>query len=1425
MKEAIFSRWRHQISQSGPKECIPLFQQSNVLVGLIHLLLEPDGDYQYFLPRLLDLVETNNIPYKSFIDSLFKLRDLLKEHLGENGNSDSSFQKAQSILQEIIIKVSSYFSYMNMDLNITTLRVQSLETDRIEGNILYLDHNFNIIKAKSTLLNQFGYQKSEVLGEPLSILFSGSSQNILKNAFHNLRDYKRYQMELEVEGQRKDGQRFQALLKISRTSGEQPPAAFSVYIKDNTYIHETKSMLNLLSMALESVGEGIIILEPNEDARLLFVNEAMEKMSGFARHQLLGKPLINLRNPPQPDDLEKQIILKSLDGGWNGEIINHHRKGHQYLVELHTQPIRDEYGKTIAIVGIERDITQIKNRESEILYLKQFVEHIINNLPSFVIVTDEEFNIRFWNEAIAGELQIPPKRAINKNIFDLVPTLKRLNINRAVQNLLKNGLVFSKKFLGDFGTDSPRYFQIHLNTIPGNNEKLILWTLRDITKEELLKVRITWQNARLKFLENFSQLLNSNLNLEKILERFTQELKEILPFKTLSFLIPVNLSEQIFLLQFFVEDGDVSFPQNSLLKLQDVETYAELIKRRNYIVRNLYGTDSNLAISKNEPEYDKNIRQIVHLPICFEDEVLGILNISHGEAEYFKQDDLDFLQQIAIHLSIALKNSSYFNVIETQNQKLSIINKIYQISQSEQSQSRIWEEARSGLAALLQCDAAAFYISEDGTHWKLFGKAEKYQLPELLEINDFSEEKDYLILQNPDELNIMFEQTASSARYIHFCWAKSLNYKFIGFLSSGSRLLKKLRPEAISQLVSDVIKQMASSLDQLLLSEKIQQAEQQWKKTFDTVNIGLAIVDSQFRIQQTNRAFCQLFNKTESELINQKCKTAVCHPSSRKECCMEGPHLRLDKQISNEYYDEDLGKHLQRTFYPLFDKGGNHFIGGIFAITDVTQFRSQEKKIKFLSRFPETNPNIVFSLDSNGKLEYMNPAAQKTLNQMNLPASEFYKILPSDWRDLLTHFESQSELMLERTHEFGNRVFEYIIYRPSGENHFYLYGNDVTEKKALHQQLLQTERIRAVGEMAAGVAHDFNNLLATILGRTQLLLLKSADESIRSELEVIEKAALDGGEIVQRIQEVTRERRGKSYRPVNLNEIIEESLVFSANKLKVNTQLKGHAVDLYTDLADNLVVKGNPVELKEVFTNLFINAYDAMPEGGNLYITSRKIENNQAYIVIRDTGIGMSEEVRDKIFNPFFTTKGEKGTGLGLAIVYNNVTQHGGSIRIESEPGKGTEFHITLPLTDEIPDQEIQEKEELEDTVSELRLLIVDDEPELLTTMAEILRLKFKTVDIADSGKSALEQIKQENYDVILTDLGMPEMSGWELARRTKQQLPDAHIIMVTGWGDQAREELKHHDYVDDILPKPYELNHLLKKIQKRSQKSSSPKI
>ncbi len=362
---------------------------------------------------------------------------------------------------------------------------------------------------------------------------------------------------------------------------------------------------------------------------------------------------------------------------------------------------------------------------------------------------------------------------------------------------------------------------------------------------------------------------------------------------------------------------------------------------------------------------------------------------------------------------------------------------------------------------------------------------------------------------------------------------------------------------------------------------------------------------------------------------------------------------------------------------------------------------------------------------------------------------------------------------------------------------------DITVQREVEGQLQQSEKLTALGQLAGGIAHDFNNLLQAILGYAQLMKQNLADSDlVDRSLKVLESAAIDGSETVRRIQQFARLRPDEQFVAVDVNRIVQDAVAIIKPRWEEKTAQENRPLELRLELGTVPTVNGRPAALTEVMTNLMLNAIDAMPEGGTLTLTTRPGDDRTVVIAVADTGLGMSEPVRRRIFEPFFSTKGESGSGLGLAMAYSIVKRHGGDIRVESEPGHGATFVIALPTasgstTTDTPVTSTQPRRKA-------RVLVVDDDPQVLGTLAELMRNLGHTVTAAGTGAAALEAYAPGRFDVILTNVGMAGMNGWEVAERLRAHDHNVAILFITGWG------LREEDYarltalkVDTCLFKP----------------------
>jgi PAS domain S-box-containing protein len=388
----------------------------------------------------------------------------------------------------------------------------------------------------------------------------------------------------------------------------------------------------------------------------------------------------------------------------------------------------------------------------------------------------------------------------------------------------------------------------------------------------------------------------------------------------------------------------------------------------------------------------------------------------------------------------------------------------------------------------------------------------------------------------------------------------------------------------------------------------------------------------------------------------------------------------------------------------------------------------------------------------------------------------------------------------------------------NGEHVFTSFVRDITSRKEMEDKLLQSEKLRSLGELAGGVAHNFNNTLAVILGRTQLLgrsfetligkqeRRKSIDD-LKKSLAIIEKAAFDVVDTVRRIQEFSRKRGDdKNFTGVDLNEVIEHTLEFTKVRWKDEAGAKGIKINIQKELSLIFPIEGSGSELREVFINIMNNALDAMPKGGQISIKTF-VENSHVVVLVKDSGIGIPKDIKDKIFDPFFTTKGVQSTGLGMSASYGIINRHRGTITVDSVEGQGTTFSIKFPR----PEKVIKEKKKpIANEQNGTSILVVEDEEGVRTILKDILEDGGYKVEVAPNGKKGIKLFQEKKFNLVFTDLGMPGMSGWQVAEEIKKMNGKTKVALVTGWEvDLNNNELKKCG-VDLVINKPFQMNQIL---------------
>ncbi|MGH7312244.1 MAG: hybrid sensor histidine kinase/response regulator, partial [Candidatus Rokuibacteriota bacterium] len=295
---------------------------------------------------------------------------------------------------------------------------------------------------------------------------------------------------------------------------------------------------------------------------------------------------------------------------------------------------------------------------------------------------------------------------------------------------------------------------------------------------------------------------------------------------------------------------------------------------------------------------------------------------------------------------------------------------------------------------------------------------------------------------------------------------------------------------------------------------------------------------------------------------------------------------------------------------------------------------------------------------------------------------------------------------------------------------------------------------------------------------------------------------------VRRLQEFARVRRDQPLVPVDLNEVVRDAVEMTQARWHEDCLRRGVVIDVRSHLGPISLVAGDPAELREVMTNLILNAVDAMPSGGALTFTSALIDG-QVEVTVSDSGIGIPEAIRDRIFDPFFTTKGPQGTGLGLSMTYGILSRHRAHITVESQEGQGSTFRLRFPALATRPGTRTAGPEAAADPRA-LRCLVVDDEESVGAVIGDVLESLGHEAVVLNEGAAAIERLRHERFDAVFTDLAMPGVSGWQVARAVKDKTPDVPVFVVTGFGVELSLEERRANGVTAIFAKPLNIDDLV---------------
>ncbi|MGL1887159.1 MAG: response regulator [Reichenbachiella sp.] len=559
----------------------------------------------------------------------------------------------------------------------------------------------------------------------------------------------------------------------------------------------------------------------------------------------------------------------------------------------------------------------------------------------------------------------------------------------------------------------------------------------------------------------------------------------------------------------------------------------------------------------------------------------------------------------------------------------------------------------------------------------------------------------------------------------------------------------------------------------------------------------------------------------------------------------ENATLNFDKALRGEHFiiDEEYGdESLNRSFWenrysPMYDDK-NAIIGLTVFVTDITQRKLIQKE---LDHQHEKQYELNNALNKAQKLAHIGSWLYNLTTQKIEWSDETFHIFGFDPKESAPDFEK----LVNRIHTDDQELFNSSIDKasnlgiPYDIEHRICFPNseqktlraicqpvlaangevvslagttqDITAQKLFEAAQFKHQRLKAIGEMSSSIAHDFNNALQEMMGNLEIVKVQK-DLSDRT-LEGLNNIGSIIGDVAGRVSALQTfgdtAYEDKHAKHIDFNTLIEESLKESRPLWKDGMEKEGLKITVITDFEAIPKISCNSGELKSAIYNLIKNSIEAMPEGGNLMIKTG-IKTEGVFATFTDTGIGMDEESQLKIFQPFYSTKGFKlGRGLGMSGVYGTVKKHKGNIIVKSsELGKGTTIEMVFPISQQ-EDIKVSSENEQKNNES-FSVLLVDDDTMITKTVGELVELIGHKCTIVNSGKNALEYLDNNSCDIVFTDIGMPEMNGWELIDTIRNQFGNKmKIVVVSGWN--TKEKVKEGHGIDFVLQKPFTLEELNK--------------
>jgi PAS domain S-box-containing protein len=1166
------------------------------------------------------------------------------------------------------------------------------------------------------------------------------------------------------------------------------------------------------------------------------LNRSGERLTGYSREEAATMNVADVIAPEYLTLAREMIAHKTMEKVstvYEIDIIS--KQGRRVRLEVSTRLIwRD--GKAIGVQGIGRDLTERKRSEEELRETQAFFNSFMDNSPAVAFMKDAEGRYVYVNKPFERLFGKKLSFLQGRKSCDWLPPDLAEATHRHDLKIINSGLPEEVVETVPLEDGTPHHWLVFkFPTTDSAGNKFVAGVGVDISERRRFEEALAQQAEREAMTHRISQAIRCSLESHEIFQTAVKELGSYLNVDRCSLFMRDDHAHSAKNVAEYHAEGVV--PAASDFELSHLQALITALDVTGVLPFNDAANDQRIADLYQNILSKANVKSIMYVAIRVGDDVPAAFALSTTkELRHWSESDIALAKAVADQTGIAIRQARLYQRAETTSTREALVNQLTMAIRASLSLPEVLRTATKELGKALSASRVHLFLySSEGVRSPL---EHEYLTDGVSSIKDVEVTYDdpigrYLLSSGQpliinDTLNCVHDSAELSA-YVRehgrrLGMLSQINYplivkgQFRGVLCIHQTDRVRYWTEDEITLVEALAERLAIGIAQAELFEMVARGKSEWETTFDAMSDGIFIFDREGELKRVNRAGAAMEAMHPRALLGRKC-CDILRTSEEAETCVVEQAIEDCRSVTIEITPTRLNRPLLVTIEPVLDDS-NKASAVVCTARDLSELRKVQAVARehqsLLTNILESARESIYAVDTEGYFKWCNTA---TLKGLGYTLSDFVG------RSLLDMvYEGDRELVQEKleaalngvpqTYEMRYFAFDGRLRHARVDNSPLVVegrttgvlgiARDITEQKEERERAARADKLRALGQLASGVAHDFNNSLAAILGRAQLLRRQLTDQALVRNLDIIQTAAEDAAATVRRIQTFARKSPVKEFEILDVSGLLHDAVEITRTRWENEARLRGLEYDVRLDTETETTTCGSASELREVFVNLIVNSVDAMPRGGRLSITSRRLEN-RLQLQFSDNGVGMPEDVRQKIFEPFFSTKGAHGTGLGLSVSHSIIERHEGSISVTSQPGSGTTFNIDLPAV--VPDTDTDTPIELLDETPKLRILVVDDEPSVRETLAEMLVAVDHRVELAESGLQAIEKLSDGNFDLVFTDLAMPEMDGWETARAIREHWPQIRIVMVTGYGPTTPPPAGEEDLIDGIIGKPFDFS------------------